>query len=81
MAHIITGQLYKYFLLVTCANLAAPANGMISCSLGIDGVPTDGDTCNFTCSTGYELIASGTRTCGSDGTWDGTNAMCRRGNS
>jgi len=65
-------------LLVTCANLAAPANGMISCSLGVNGVPTDGDTCTFTCNTGYELIGSDTRTCGGDG-WNGTNAMCARG--
>ena len=28
---------------------------------------------------GYELTGSDTRTCQSDGSWDGSDAMCRRG--
>ena len=67
-------------LLVTCTNLNAPTDGMITCALGVDGVPTDGDTCSFTCNTGYELSGSAMRTCGSDGSWNGTDAVCNRGN-
>ena len=52
---------------------------MISCSLGGDGVPDPGDTCNFTCNTGYDLTGSRTRTCQSDGTWSGSDNMCARG--
>ena len=72
--------LYSYILLllVRCPSLTAPTSGIISCTLGEDDVPTDGDTCSFTCMTGYELTGSDTRTCGSDGIWGGTEAMCMR---
>ena len=39
----------------------------------------DGDTCSFTCNTGYELTGNGTRTCQSDGSWSGSYDVCRRG--
>ena len=65
--------------LVPCPSLADPNNGMITCSLGDDGVPSYEDTCNFTCNTGYELTGSDTRTCQSNGNWDGNETMCRRG--
>ena len=35
-----------------------------------------GDICIFTCNRGYQLDGSENRTCGSDGTWDGTAAIC-----
>ena len=52
---------------------------MINCSLGDDGVPSQEDTCSFTCNTGYELTGSDTRTCQSDGSWSGSDAACERG--
>ena len=64
---------------VPCSSLNAPNNGMTSCSLGDDGVPSYEDTCNFTCNTGYELTGSDTRTCQSDGSWSGSDDVCRRG--
>ena len=67
------------FIIVSCPPLTASSNGMISCSLGDDGVPTYEDTCNFTCNTGYELTGNDTRTCQSNGSWNGTDFMCRRG--
>ena len=39
----------------------------------------EGDTCSFTCNTGYELTGSDTRTCQSNGSWNGTDDVCRRG--
>jgi len=39
----------------------------------------EGDTCSFTCNTGYELTGSDTRTCQSDGSWSGRDDVCRRG--
>ena len=39
----------------------------------------EGDTCSFTCNTGYELTGSGTRTCQGDGSWSGSDNVCRRG--
>ncbi|XP_065899331.1 uncharacterized protein [Dysidea avara] len=63
---------------VNCSMLNDPINGTTTCSLGVDGVPSYEDTCSFTCNTGYELIGSETRTCQSDGSWSGTETMCRR---
>ena len=58
-----------------------PNNGMINCSLGDDGIPSYEDTCSFTCNNGYELTGSNTRTCQSDGSWSGSDNLCRRSNS
>ena len=63
-------------MLVTCPSLTDPSNGMISCMLGGDGVAHPDDTCTFTCNNGYQLIGSGMRTCGDDGSWSGNDAMC-----
>ena len=52
---------------------------MLSCSSGRVGVGYEGDTCSFTCNTGYELTGSDTRTCQSNGSWSGSKAVCRRG--
>ena len=66
-------------LIVACPSLSNPINGGITCSLGDDGVPSYEDTCSFTCNTGYELTVNDNRTCQSDGSWSGTEAMCTRG--
>ena len=61
-----------------CNNLTTPSNGEItSCSSGSIGVGYEGDTCSFTCNTGYELTGSDTRTCQSDRSWSGTKTMCK----
>ena len=60
--------------------MSAPANGEIqSCSSGRVGVGYEGDTCSFTCNTGYELTGSVTRTCQNDGSWNGSDVVCRKG--
>ena len=65
---------------IRCADLSAPANGEItSCSSGTVGVGYEGDTCSFTCNTGYELTGSDTRTCQSDGSWSGIGTTCTDG--
>jgi len=64
--------------LVTCPPHALP-NGVINCSMGDDGVYYYKDTCSFTCNTGYELTGSDNRTCLSNGSWDGTNNVCKQG--
>ena len=45
----------------------------MSCSSGRVGVGYEGDTCSFTCNTGYELTGSDARTCQSDGSWNGSD--------
>ena len=62
-----------------CPLLTDPTNGMISCSLGGDGVADPVDTCNAMCNTGYQLMGSTTRTCQNDGSWSGSDATCNRG--
>ena len=69
-----------YFsFLVSCPALTDLNNGMISCSLGDDGVPSYEDTCSYTCNTGYELTGSDIRTCHSEGSWSRPDVMCIRG--
>ena len=65
------------FIIERCPQLDNPSNGTVSCSLGDDGVPTVGDTCNFTCDTGYELTGSDTRTCQSNRSWSGGDVVCQ----
>ena len=65
---------------IRCDNLSTPSNGEItSCSSGRVGVGYEGETCSFTCNTGYELTGSDTRTCQSNGSWSGSDDVCRRG--
>ena len=69
------------YLDIRCDNLPTPANGEItSCSSGRVGVGYEGDTCSFTCNTGYELTGSDTRTCQGDGIWSDSDVVCGRGN-
>ena len=71
-------KIYNFtYIGVQCDNLSTPANGEItSCSSGRVGVGYEGDTCNFTCNTGYELTGSSERTCQSDGSWSGSPVSC-----
>ena len=65
---------------VSCPSLTDPNNGVMTCLLKADGVSSSyNDTCSFTCNTGYKLTGSDTRTCQSDGSWSGSEAMCGRG--
>ena len=66
---------------IQCHNLLTPANGMMFCSSGRVGMSYEGHICSFTCYTGYELTGSDTRTCQSDGSWSGTDSVCRKGNN
>ena len=67
-----------YYFLLECPSLSI-SNGKMNCALGGDGVLSFGVTCSFTCSTGYKLTGSDTRTCQCDGSWSGSVAMCSRG--
>ena len=60
----------------------APENGMIDCSLGDDGAPTNGDTCTVTCNDGFTLRGDATRTCRITRRrirWLGDEASCVQG--
>ena len=64
---------------VPCPTLADPNNGVITCLLGDDGTPTEGDTCTVTCNSGYVVNGSDTMTCGSSGMWSNVEATCSKG--
>ena len=77
---VITSELHSFnFSVVQCSNLTDLMNATLFCLLGDDGVLSYEDTCNFTCNTGYELTGNSTRTCQSDGSWSGSDVVCRRG--
>jgi len=64
--------------IVPCPSLTGPENGVITCLLGDDGVPSYNDFCSFICNAGYEKIGSDIRTCQADGSWSGSNTFCVR---
>ena len=82
---MITGSITCSLLYFTvCPTLTAPDNGIIDCSLGDDGIPTNRDTCTVTCNDGFELRRGATRTCRiqrSRGLWSGRPAICVEGMS
>jgi len=59
-----------------CPNLTDPDNGMVDCSLGDNGVPTEGDTCVYQCDDGYVLSGDPARECLSNGAWSGIDTTC-----
>ena len=67
---------FVLYIEIRCHNFSIPANGMMSCSSGRVGVGYEGDTCSFTCNTGYELTGNDTRTCQSNGSWSGSPVSC-----
>ena len=68
-------------ILVSCTTLNHPDYGAISCSSGSNQDAVYEVTCSFTCDSGYQLTSgsSQSRTCLSDGMWNGTEAACKRG--
>jgi len=75
---VIVSVVYDYFA-VPCRSLSDPTNGVMTCSLGDDGIPSYEDTCSFTCNAGYELIGSDLRNCLSKRIWSGLESLCRIG--
>ncbi|XP_065903507.1 E-selectin-like isoform X3 [Dysidea avara] len=68
--------LIQFLIEIRCDNLLTPSNGGMSCSSGRVEVGYEGDTCSFTCNTGYELTGSDTRTCQNSGSWSGSESTC-----
>ena len=56
-----------------------PNAEITSCNSHSTGAGYEGDTCNFTCNSGYQLTGSETRTCHIGGNWIDNDDVCRRG--
>ena len=56
---------------VSCSQLAAPANGNIQVS-----ATTYGGVATYSCRDGFQLSGSRTRTCQADGNWSGAQPSC-----
>ena len=67
-------MLINFIVDARCDNLSTTVNRNITCSSGKVGVGYTGDTCNFTCGNDSQLE---TRTCQSNGSWNGS--ICRKG--
>ena len=70
------------YLLIACQPLTAPDNGDIDCSLGDDNVPTNRDSCTFTCDDGFRLRGSTGRNCRirrGRAQWTGDETTCAGG--
>ena len=58
--------------MIRCPKLVAPSHGsMQSCSNLL------GRTCQFSCSKGYQMLGSRSRTCQSNGEWTGSETDCQ----
>ena len=58
---------------VNCGTLINPVNGQVSHTAGT----TFGQTANYSCNTGYNLVGNSTRTCQAAGVWSGSAPTCQ----
>ena len=68
-------NLRNIFLILTvdCGNLTDPGNGSVTHSAGT----TLGQTANYSCDTGYNVVGNSTRTCQAIGNWSGSAPTCQ----
>ena len=80
MDNLLFTVIYNIFVFYV-VNCQEPTieNGKVNCSLGDDGIYSFEDTCTVTCNSGYTLTGSDTRTCQSNGSWNGLDGACNRG--
>jgi len=64
---------------IRCPELNDIPNGDLRCLIKGIHEYFVGDNCTYICNTGYELTGSDTRTCQSNGSWSGSDDVCRRG--
>ena len=70
---------YHFAAAVSCPELNNLNNGIMNCRSKEDEKYFYEDSCSFTCNADYELTGSDTRTCQSDGSWSGSESICKKG--
>ena len=58
---------------VDCGDLTDPANGRVDHTAG----SSLGQTAQYSCDTGYNLVGDSTRTCQATGNWSGSAPTCQ----
>ena len=58
---------------VNCGTLTNPNNGQVSHTAGT----TFGQTANYSCNTGYNLVGGHNRTCQATAVWSGNAPTCQ----
>ena len=58
---------------VDCGSLPDPENGQVDHTAGT----SLGQTANYRCNTGYNLVGDSTRTCQATGEWSGSEPTCQ----
>ena len=58
---------------VDCGSLPDPGNGQVDHTAGT----SLGQTANYRCNTGYNLVGDSTRTCEATGNWSGSAPTCQ----
>ena len=66
-------RLFRIYIAVYCGALVSPVNGQVSYTAGT----RFGQTATYSCSTGYNLVGSSTRTCQATGRWSGSATTCQ----
>ena len=64
---------FPFLTVVNCGTLTNPANGQVHYT----GSTTFGETANYTCDLGYNLVGGRTRTCLATGVWSGSAPTCQ----
>ncbi len=67
-----------YSLVAICSDLLSLPNGAISYSMGSTDIRPINTIATQSCNDGYTLNGDTTRTCGSDGVWNGSVPTCQR---
>ena len=65
--------MYILLTAVDCGTLSNPTNGQVSRTAGT----TFGQTANYTCDPGYNLVGDRTRTCQATGVWSESAPTCQ----
>ena len=78
LLHDAYSNYWFYLSIVYCPKLRDPDNGLVTCKVGHDGLPSFQETCDVMCNTGYAVNGSKTRMCQGDKTWSG-DGICHRG--
>ena len=75
--HALNNKVCYMYAARTCAERNLPVHGDAHCNNQPGTVPTYGDTCTFSCDSGYELIGEAQQQCLDTGQWSADPVICQ----